>query len=354
MPLIKNHRIILELYEPGGKFRYRWEAVDFRNCTADFRFSALRRGLLPNDGSDPVIRLEPLLPKSGGIYGYGFRLKADFNGKRFSKIYGQNIFRYEMRRVLLDLLQANEQLKNIDLNFRLLFLKKPENKTDLGTKPKFSFSTRHPQLPIIKRKPGVFLGKIDLQEGSPEMNGDVPVYIPESLVQEMIDHTMKYKEREEAGFLAGHLCQDPHSGGLFAVCTDQIIADGGTQRMAGDESCSVVQFQFSPEIFYHAQQVVAQRKNGEALLGWWHSHPWPFICQKTDSCKCTSLFFSSADVDVMEAAFPAPYQVAVVIGGAPEAPKKAVAKMYGWRDGLVEAREFVRFSPKKKTVAPKK
>lgn len=345
MPLIKNHRVFLELYDLGGKFRHRWETTDFRNCMADFRFSAFRQGLLPNDGSDPLITLKPLLTTPRGTNGNGFQLIVDLNGAPFTKIYGQYIFRYEIRRVLMDLMKAGESLKDVDLKFRLIFLKESQNKSvsEEKVKQKFSFTAQHPKLPIVNRKLSTFLGKTTLHLNGHGNNGDFPVYVAEHVVQTMIEHSLKNKEREEAGFLSGYLCQDPDGGELFSICTDQIVADGGAERPVDETGCSVVQFQFSPEIFYHAQQIVAHRNKGETLLGWWHSHPWPFTCQKTDRCKCTSLFFSAADVEVMEAAFAAPYQVAVVIGGAAEAPKKAVPQMYGWRDGLMAAREFERF-----------
>ena len=159
----------------------------------------------------------------------------------------------------------------------------------------------------------------------------------------MIEYSLKHKEREKAGFLVGYLCQGSQGGELCAICTEQIIADLGVEQPLDDTRCSAVQFQFSPEIFYHAQQVLAHRNKGETFLGWWHSHPWPFKCQKTDICKCTSLFFSEADVGVMEAAFAAPYNLAVVIGGAADMPKKAVPRMYGWRNGLISARDVERF-----------
>jgi len=345
MPLIKDHRVILVLYDSGGKFQHRWETTDFRNCMADFRFSAFRRGFLPNDGSDPLITLEPLLTTPRGVNGKGFRLIADLNGIPFTKIYNQYIFRYEVRRVLMDLLKASESLKDVDLKFRLIFLKESQNTSVLKEKSKlkFSFTTRHPKMPIVNRKLSTFLGKTTLHLNGDSNNGDFPVYVAEPVVQTMIEHSLKNKEREEAGFLSGYLCQDPNGGELFAICTDQIAADVGVERPEDKTGCSVVQFQFLPEIFYHAQQMVAYRNKGETLLGWWHSHPWPFMCQKTDRCKCTSLFFSAADVEVMEAAFSAPYQIAVVIGGAVEAPKKAVPQMYGWQNGLIAAREFERF-----------
>jgi hypothetical protein len=158
----------------------------------------------------------------------------------------------------------------------------------------------------------------------------------------MIDYVMADTEHERAGFLLGNLCQDPDTNLLFVTAQAQIEADLPAPAAPVDCS-SMTHFTFPPEMFSDLHRVIGLRKKNEIVVGWYHSHPWPFSCKFRDKCACTSIFFSAADVEVMEAAFAAPYQLAVVVGRATLENNQATAHMYGWKDGFMAAREFQKF-----------
>jgi proteasome lid subunit RPN8/RPN11 len=344
MSFENSYLAVAELLDEKGKSIYHWELKNFRNCIEDIKFSAFIKGICKNDGIEPLIYLEPIWEKPGVTpYCFQFKLTLENTKYRYSKPYGVNVFKYQIWQVLIQLLNSDSISKDQKLNFRLAFINhlKEKNVEEGEKTSKLKVSSINSPLPILKHS----LKQFNHSKESKNMDQDpgLLVFLPEHIVQEMIDDSMKNHVKEVAGFLLGHLYQDPDSDRLFVVCNAQLLANGVDLDLEKTQSSSLTHFQFSPETFLKAEAMLRLRNKKEILIGWWHSHPWIFSCEKCkkeDSCDCSSLFFSNDDVAVMEAAFSLPYQIAIVIGGTSENPQKAVAQMYGWKDGLIISRDF--------------
>jgi proteasome lid subunit RPN8/RPN11 len=346
MPLINDYRIndyrlFLELHDKAGKNQHQFEIKCLSNCLEDFKFSAYRDGMLKNDGLDVSCHLEPVWEREGeNPYCAGFRLRMHTGEATYSKEYSKRVFKYEVYRVVSELLRKQKLTEGMELDYRLAMFHKDQvtGRRDRDIEdPRLSFEAVREPLPIVEAS---------LETSLPDSTdpATTEVWIADQVLNEMIEYVLQNKEQERAGFLIGHLCQDPATKKVFAVCPAQVAArlDNGA-AFPTESGSSLTHFQFSPEVFFEVQRVIALRKKNELVLGWYHSHPWPFSCQKGDQCECTSVFFSTADFQVMEAAFGAPYQVAIVIGRASLQDMKATPQMYGWKDGLVQPRPFRRF-----------
>lgn len=345
MALINDYHLFLELQDKQGKVQHQFGLETLTNCFEDFKFSAFCQGLLENDGLDPACHLEPVWEHEGETpYCSGFRLCLSNGEVTYEKAYSKSVFRYQVFRVVRELLQKNQLKEGMGLNYRLaIFPKNDISRLDnRGQNENLTMSIesiRQP-IPIVETslKPYLRQGRADSAEV------EMGVWIAQHVIDEMIEYVLQNKEKERAGFLIGHLCQDRETKKLFLICPAQVIARFQDKETFGSENrSSLTHFQFSPETFFEVQRVIELRKQNEIVLGWYHSHPWPFACPKGDKCECTSVFFSPADFEVMEAAFGAPYQVAIVIGRASLKEMKATPQMYGWKDGLITPRDFLRF-----------
>ncbi|MFQ6113207.1 MAG: Mov34/MPN/PAD-1 family protein, partial [bacterium] len=311
MPLLNDYHMNLELYDQDGRVRHQFEVDSFRNCLEDFKFSSFRKRLVRNNGLDPVVTLEPLWEEEGkSPYCHGFRLCFRNKKALYKKAYSTKVFKYHIYRAVRELIENNQLEEGMELKFRMsAFLNK--RTTAEAAQPqsgKISVTSTRQPMPIIEQNLKHFSAAKRVNHRS-----DMPVWIAQHVVKEMIDHTLANKESERAGFLLGHLCQDPETRALFLVCRAQVVAQ---VELPNEYTSSLTHFQFSPEIFCEVQRVISLRKKNEVVLGWWHSHPWPFACRLANQCECTSIFFSAADFSVMETAFGAPYQVAIVVGRA--------------------------------------
>lgn len=346
MPLINKYQFILEICDQEGRVFHRAPVNDFRRCKEDFRFSAFRSGFWENRSREPDLLLEPLwLDEGKSPYCEGVMLHLAENGSPYAKQYGKPLFKYQAYRAYLELAQNRVQEKDevqaeTELHYRIAAFPIDQNGPNgVGGSDGIIITFADHPLPLVRRSLADFP-----PPATPFSEGEMPVLMAEHVVEEMIDYVMQRKDREQAGFLVGQLCQDPETGAVFLVCNAQLPARNGKGQSAPTESSSITHFQFLPEHFCDVQRIIALRRKDEIVLGWYHSHPWPFVCEKGEQCHCTSIFFSMADVGVMEAAFPAPYQVAMVIGRGSLENMIPAVQMYGWKDGLMVAREYLRFN----------
>lgn len=346
MPLLNRYHLALEIYNQKGRTLNESKLENLGNCYQDFKFSAFQQGVIKDYAVDPEIIFEPIWIKEGkSPYCRGFRLNMKNKRLRYKKSYTKNVFRYDAYRIMGTMIQNQKLDEGTELFYRLIaFSKNKDSSETMENRKDFEVTTIDNSIPIkilsleqLEESGSVNVTKEDETD-------DFPVWIAEHVVEEMIEYVLQNKEKERAGFLIGHICRDPITHQIFLLCHAQVAAE--TEGISGypdKENSSITHFQFLPENFFKVQRLIELRKKDEIVLGWYHSHPWPFACEKKEKCTCMSVFFSISDVDVMQSAFGAPYQIAIVIGRASLENMKATPQMYGWKNGVIAKRNFYQF-----------
>ena len=168
--------------------------------------------------------------------------------------------------------------------------------------------------------------------GSAWHDGDLPVYLPSRVLDELIGLAEGVEEVETGAILVGNVFRDP-GGGLFTEVAAQIPA-----RHTIAERASLT---FTAETWAAVDAAIKLRGCGERIVGWAHSHP--FFCracpaERRRACPLGSPMFSDADRSVHRTVFGQAHQLAFLLsflgGGQPS------VDLFSWREGLITARGF--------------
>ena len=164
---------------------------------------------------------------------------------------------------------------------------------------------------------------------------DLPVFLPQAILDETMALARQAGDVETGGVLVGHLCRDPALPEIFVEVTTQIAATH-TQAHAA-------KLTFTADTWAAVRDAVALRRRGEVMVGWWHYHP--DFCrvrqcpaERRRSCAVSSAFFSSEDVALHATLFPRPHNTALLISDSTTDGLRA--SLFGWRQGMVTGRGF--------------
>lgn len=172
-------------------------------------------------------------------------------------------------------------------------------------------------------------------EGSRHDAQDIPVFIPQAILDEADLLTRQSPAIEVASVLIGHLHRDASQGEIFLEVTAQIPA-----RNSQGTSLKVT---LGPETYQAVQSAIALRGAGEQWLGWFHSHPASAWCNPQCSpeartqCPLQKVFFSADDCGVHRALFPKAHSIALLVTNTDAGLLHAV---FSWRNGLIVQRGF--------------
>lgn len=173
--------------------------------------------------------------------------------------------------------------------------------------------------------------------------GEVPVFVPEDVLAEVVRLTRAAGPVETGGALIGHLRRDPGLRQVFVEITAQIPAR--------HTEASATRLLFTADTWRHLQQALDRRARGEAMVGWWHSHPVHAWCDGTtcahrnsDTCGVLQDCFSEHDCAVHRAVFPGAHCVALVANVRSDADVKL--SVYGWHAGLLLRRGLQGIAPR--------
>ena len=166
--------------------------------------------------------------------------------------------------------------------------------------------------------------------------GDMPVFMPMSVLQEASALSRQSGENETGGILIGHLCRGADSPEIFAKVTAQIPARHARSGLT--------KLTFTADTWTAVQTAIRLRGRNEIHLGWWHSHSYlKKTCKECEkrvdgTCAATALFMSAEDVALHLTCFPRAFSIALVISDSPCAGLGW--ELFGWRQGMVAARAF--------------
>ncbi len=164
---------------------------------------------------------------------------------------------------------------------------------------------------------------------------DMPVFIPQHVLDETGCLSREAGENETGGILIGHLHRDTQVPEVFVEITAQLPAKHVVAKTHT--------FTFTSHTWTAAQAALDLRKKHEMYLGWWHSHPireWCKNCpqEKKEACTLTGCFFSGQDLQLHRTVFPRAYSIALVVNDV--SSKNMTHSLFGWRNGFMESRGF--------------
>jgi hypothetical protein len=173
---------------------------------------------------------------------------------------------------------------------------------------------------------------------------DLPVAVCRKVIDDAFDEAKQFREREVAGLLLGEIRCDPTSDEVYLLVSCYV--PGGDTAPGGATAVSL-----TPATFSRANELIAlRRRQGrrEIVVGWAHSHPFKFCAEcplpTPPECIDKVLFYSTADLQVMQAAFADAFAVGLLV--APNEPKLTQAlghpavRLFGYRQGVIVARGF--------------
>jgi proteasome lid subunit RPN8/RPN11 len=164
---------------------------------------------------------------------------------------------------------------------------------------------------------------------------DIPVFIPQAVLQETAELARRAGAVECGGILVGYLHRDSGAGEMYASITAQIPA----VHAQGDRTS----LKFTHESWDHVKGLLDLRRRNEMMLGWWHSHPvhaWCGACpiESRRRCPLSTGFFSSHDRALHRTVFSRAWGLGLVVNdngdGAP------THSLFGWRHGLLQPRGY--------------
>lgn len=302
------------------------------------RLLAARRGVIPLGTAARVAEAEPRWhPTRGAPFASGFRARlAERAGQSVAADFSLTYFADVARQASSSLVESGV-LKEGE-QFLYLPIAYPR---DTATSPEGTPSLLRELdalVPILEQDMRALHGRSDNRGTT--TRGDMPVFIPQQVLDEASDRARHEPGREVGGVLIGRIHRDNHARNrsrrrdLFMEVTAQIPAraDGDGTRLS-----------FTADTWTDVQAALTLRRQGEVMLGWWHSHLMHVLCgscptARQQTCALASGFLSADDRALHTTVFPRAYSIALVM--SLKTDDTISEALFGWRMGLIARRGF--------------
>ena len=327
------YQYVMELYkQDGAKLGRTATTVDWEPAREWTRFSAIRRGKLPQDETGGAASIHPLWhPDAGEPYLGGFRVGITRNGCEVTADFTTSYFASRAREASAYFVQRGRLQEGEHFKYFVTAYPRrdtPEPGTGLtGEEAVPAISYRETRL-------SEFLGRA-VPSGTVDSE-DMPVFFPQDVLEEVRGLTSAVQGTETGGFLIGCLHRDAGLPEIFAEVTAQIPA-----QAQGDTT----KLRLTPETWTAGRAALKLRNRGEIFLGYWHSHPVKEWCKQSQcsldklrTCALARDYFSEEDQAVLRAAFPRAYSLGLVVNDAPL--EQMSISLFGWKQGLVASRGY--------------
>jgi proteasome lid subunit RPN8/RPN11 len=312
--------------------------ADFTRAIEDTFFDGLRKAVFTD--YDPRTSDAVLTPRFAratdgvpGVEGFEVALPAP-DGSTHRKAFGRGFFHNLVRRIGTELVTAGKVPTGGMVLFQLAAYR--DDAEPAGSGWAMELAAEAPEIPIVLGSRQDFGAAEAWDVPSPD---DFPVLFPRHVLEEAVDEAKGAPEREVGGVLLGRLRRDDQSRELFLEVTCLVPAE---QTEATEMSVT-----FTHATWARAREVIDVRGENEMFVGWMHSHPFRF-CKECPlpvpkECMDKVLFYSSDDEFLMELSFARPFMVGLL--AAVEPPLQTAlghlpVKLFGWKDGRIEARGF--------------
>lgn len=204
----------------------------------------------------------------------------------------------------------------------------------------FSIQELNPSLPLKQSSLADFARR-SVQYGQNSIHTDIPeipVFLPQEILEETADLSRKAGALETGGILIGHVHQDPSLPEIFVEVTAQIPARYSR--------CELMQLTFTPDTWSAVSTSIQLRKKNEIMLGWWHSHSYLKQLEKNDDSNRPTVlphhnnatFLSDEDLALHRTCFPRAYSLALLV--AEGQCSGLTWALFGWNTGIICPRHF--------------
>ena len=330
-----SYKYIVEIYrEDGTPVGQAAITPDWEPARESVRFQAIRRARLPLGVGNKEALIEPLWHSSAKEpFLRGFRVSFlqshDEVSADFSTAYFHDLAELAGSRfVEKGLLQAGDR-------FRYLVAAYARDE-EPPERNRLSIATEEVAQALRLKKSALDVYQRVAEPCGETAADEMPVFIPQHILNEVADLTRQAVERETGGILIGHLRRDESVPEIFAEVTTQLAARHTVSELT--------KLTFTAETWTECRAALELRRRDEIFLGWWHSHPvreWqckhcPLERQRV--CRLARDYFSEHDRALQRTVFPRAYSVALVANDV--AFSEISFSMFGWRAGAIEARGF--------------
>jgi hypothetical protein len=307
--------------------------VDWEPAAEWTRFYNARRGGIPLCG-EGIASIEPLWDRTEGEpYMRGFRVAYASGGQKVTSDFPSGYFSELAAKASAEFVKRGKLEAGDTYLFQAVaFAKNGNGKPAEG--PALEVVEEKPYLEFVESRLDDFQRR-SLPAGVVDAD-DMPVFIPQRVLDEAAALTRGVEGRETGGVLIGRLHRDAGLPEIFAEVSAQIPAE----HTRG----TVTKLTFTAETWSAASAAIRLRNQGEVYLGYWHSHPVREWCrnkectlEKQKNCRLAKNFFSEDDVTVMRAAFPRGHSVGLV---ANDTAFGLSFSLFGWREGKIQSRGF--------------
>ena len=342
--VLSDYRYSLEMFrndEAGEHLGTASIQPDFQPVAEWARWQTLRRGSSADLNLDAgEVKVEPCWNKTAGNpHVEAIRVTVNGSSRKFEIPLGY--FEGLARRASSELVKQGTLQKGELFQYRVCAYRSPQSAESIESSPGVQF-TVEPVAETLKVPPGKLdRWLVDSEPTGSTVEEDLSVFVPQNVLDEAQELSQVAGARETGGILIGRLHWDEDRDDLFLAITAQIPVQHAEQELT--------RLTFTPDTWAAVDAAIALRNEGEMYVGWWHSHPageWCSACPPEVQAKCKAAgkvsgdFFSTHDVALHRAVFPRAYNVALLISGNSCEADSVVWSMFGWRYGMVAAREF--------------
>ena len=334
--LRNEHQFVFTYYRAadGSPVGQAPAEVDWLPAVECAQFEALRRGLAPGHSSCREARLALVPhPTAGEPFVEGFIISLFQDAREVAKAsFARNYFK-DAAEAGSRTLVANGTLKAGE-QFLYMVSAYPQPRP-LRAKPSPAFSVEEADAAVTMTDVSLSELKQQTVEFGSRDSGDIPVFIPQLVLDEVCTAAAAAGAVEVGGILIGQLLYDTLLREAAVEVTAQIPA-----REALGESTTLT---FTHETWTAVDTALRLRRSQECYLGWWHFHPGTKWCtaactpEKRRTCPFNFSFFSTEDRTLHRTVFVKPYNQALVVTSTEDGMRHA---LFGWRHGLVQERGF--------------
>lgn len=164
-------------------------------------------------------------------------------------------------------------------------------------------------------------------------SAELPVFVAANVISDAIELTQRAGDIEAGGVLLGRILRDRSKNYRTFISITALVE---LRKARG----TTMSFSFSPAVWDEISSIVALRGGTDVILGFEHSHPfWCRNCtaEKRRVCPLRTCYFSEDDRFVMTTAFPAAYQVGLVVKVKEDSMEPA---LFTWTGGVVKRRGY--------------